>query len=84
MNTIGLPPVKTSFMEAAGFPYAWIAWLTELAQLFNTQQKTGTTAQRPTVAPYVGFMFYDTTIGKPVFARAQSPATWFDSNGNPA
>lgn len=40
---------------------------------------SGTTDQRPTTAP-VGFHFFDTTVGKPIWLKA-TPSTWVDATG---
>jgi hypothetical protein len=40
---------------------------------------SGATAARPTDAT-VGFLYFDTTLGKPVFLKTQ-PSTWVDSAG---
>lgn len=70
-------------MESGGFPIAWIQWLIALGNIVNNTQDTGTTAQRPNPAPYVGFYFYDTTLSKPIYAKTVSPATWADALNNP-
>jgi hypothetical protein len=44
-------------------------WLYQLVEAFNTVQRTGTTAERLYPAPYVGFQFFDTTLGKPIWAK---------------
>ena len=81
MNLIGPAPTKASFMDSGGHPVPWIDWLSQLAGLVNTAQGTGTTAQRPSRAPFVGFSFFDTTLNKPIWAKTQSPATWVDATG---
>lgn len=50
----------------------WSRWFTRLVILFNTLQATGTTAQRPNPAPFVGFRFFDTTLGYPVWWNGSS------------
>jgi hypothetical protein len=42
----------------------------------------GTTASRPTDAT-VGFTYYDTTLGKPVWLKT-APSTWVDATGTAA
>ena len=81
MNYVPLPPTKTSFVEDVGQAGTWKQWLGQLALLFNQSQLTGTTAQRPAVAPYVGFQMFDTTLGKPIWAKTVS--TWVDAAGAP-
>ncbi len=57
----------------------WTKWYYQLAAAFNAQQKTGTTAQRPSPAPFIGFMYFDTTLGKPIWAKGLT--LWVDSAG---
>lgn len=47
-----------------------------LGQLAST---SGTTAARPTDA-MVGFVYFDTTLGKPVYLKT-APSTWVDAAG---
>ena len=41
---------------------------------------SGSTAQRPTTNVYAGLMFFDTTLGKPVF-RNGANSGWVDATG---
>lgn len=41
----------------------------------------GTTANRPTIGLYPGQMFFDTTLGRPIW---RSAFNWVDSTGTPA
>ena len=83
MNLVGPAPTKASFLDELGHPVPWINWFSDLATILNTMQGTGTTAQRPARAPYVGFSYFDTTINKPIWAKTQTPATWVDATGAP-
>lgn len=47
--------------------------------LGNLASTAGTTAARPTDAK-VGFSYFDTTLGKPVWLKT-APSTWVDSAG---
>ena len=83
MNYITPPPARTPFMNAQGGPEgAWTQWISMLEQLFNKLQGTGTTAQRPNPSPFIGFMYYDTTINKPIWAKTVT--TWVYSDGTAA
>lgn len=57
----------------------WWRWISQLVQTFNSLMNTGTTAQRPNPAPFVGFMYFDTTLGKPVWAKTLT--SWVDATG---
>lgn len=47
----------------------WTKWFYQLVGAFNSITATGTTAQRPSPAPFTGFMYYDTTLNKPIWAK---------------
>lgn len=47
--------------------------------LANLAAASGTTAARPTDA-IVGFPYFDTTLGKPVYLKV-APSTWVDAAG---
>lgn len=49
--------------------FQWTRWFQQLTNAFNSITETGTTSQRPSPAPFVGFMFFDTTLGKPIWAK---------------
>jgi len=46
---------------------------------------SGTTAKRPVNTPqnfvYVGQMYFDTSLGKPVFVKSLNPTVWVDGAG---
>ena len=84
MNTIGAPPQKQPFTDEEGHATAWKQWFSELRQILNTAQATGTTLQRPAVAPWVGFPYFDTTLNRPIWAKTQTPATWVFADGSAA
>lgn len=55
-----------------------IRWLVQLVYAFNTLTDTGTTAQRPNPAPFIGFMYFDTTINKPIWAKTATQYVFSD------
>jgi hypothetical protein len=44
---------------------------------------SGTTTERPTSGVMVGMIYFDTTLGKPIWAKTVSGSTitWVDANG---
>lgn len=82
MNVISPPPIRVPFTDSNGLPGPWQAWISVLEQLFNELQGTGTTAQRPVPAPFIGYMYYDTTINKPIWAKTTT--TWVYADGTAA
>jgi hypothetical protein len=49
----------------------------------NMAKRSGPTSSRPTSPPYDGFMYYDTTLNKPVF-WSYTQNKWLDVKGNQA
>ena len=47
----------------------------------NISNPSGTTANRPTTGVYVGYQYFDTTLGKPIFVKTTSPIVWVDAVG---
>ncbi len=79
MNYLSAPPLRRAFTDSNGRPAEWTDFFTELERLFNDLQRTGTTAQRPVPAPFIGFMHFDATLGKPIWANTST--TWVDATG---
>lgn len=79
MNYLSAPPLRRAFTDSEGRPAEWTDFFTELERLFNDLQRTGTTAQRPVPAPFIGYMHFDTTLGIPIWADTST--TWVDATG---
>lgn len=79
MNYLPAPPIRRAFTDENGRPVEWTKFFVALESLINDLQRTGTTAQRPTPAPFIGFMHFDTTLGQPIWA--DSYTTWVDATG---
>lgn len=58
---------------------AWQKWFSDLLIAVNEGQATGTTAERPDPPPFIGFMFFDTTLGYPIWAKTTTE--WVDAVG---
>lgn len=84
MNYLSRPPIRSSFTDEEGHPEQWVRFFTQLEELFNQLQQTGTTAQRPNPAPFVGFMYFDTTVNRPIWAKTLSPMAWVYADGSAA
>ena len=56
----------------------WKRWFNRLVVAFNNLTATGTTAQRPNPAPFVGFMYFDTTLSRPIWAKTSSQSVFSD------
>lgn len=56
----------------------WQKWFWFLVGSVNLLTATGTTAERPNPAPFVGFMYFDTTINKPIWAKTLTQYVYAD------
>lgn len=82
MNYVSRPPIRIPFTDQDGLPVEWTNFITELVRLFNQLQQTGATSARPNPAPFIGFMFFDTTVGRPIWAKTST--TWVYADGSAA
>lgn len=93
MNLLSNPPMREPLAaieegnqfgkyEIGDTPAVWRQWLSDLLKVVNDMQATGTTTQRPNPAPFIGFMYFDTTIGKPIWAVTGT--TWVKADGTAA
>lgn len=79
---IGPLPNDQAVQKDGRFERWWYAWLAQIrAAVFGLTQ-SGTTANRPTEGLWVGRMYFDTTLGLPVWVQAASnPAVWVKADG---
>lgn len=62
-------PTAEPFMRNGENSSVWQRWFTFFVNTFNTFAVSGPTADRPNPAPYVGFEYFDTTLGQPIWAK---------------
>lgn len=67
--------------QTARITRAWASWATKVTIVADGLTQAGTTADRPTENLWVGRMYFDTTLGKPIWYK--SPG-WVDSGGSAA
>jgi len=56
----------------------WVTWFTTAQRILTGVSLSGTTANRPIKFLYTGRMFFDTTLGKPIWYKT---AGWVDATG---
>ena len=68
---------------------AWVQWFQQASLIMQGLQMTGATASRPSKALYQGRMFFDTTLGYPVWFKSQAvgtngtlTSTWVNASGS--
>jgi hypothetical protein len=82
----GLPqPPFAARDEIYRFNPQWAGWFSIAQNILQAVSSSGTTATRPTKGLYIGQMYYDTTLGLPVWVHAISPAIiWHNAAGGVA
>jgi predicted small integral membrane protein len=77
-------PLQTPLVipSTGQLPKEWMSWFQQVSNAINGLYQYGTTAQRPTSNVYVGQMYFDTTLGYPVFVKTlASPIVWVNGAG---
>jgi len=60
----------------------WFSWFSAVYTLILLPQgNNGTTANRPTTNLWIGQMYLDTTLGKPIWILSLNPTVWIDATG---
>ena len=62
-------------------PQSWMQWIGKIRLYAGSLSESGTTAGRPTANLWVGRMYFDTTLGQPIWLKTVSPADWVDATG---
>ena len=77
------PPFSAKITENDGsLSRPWTEWFTKLWGI--QQDASGTTANRPVTNLFVGRMYFDVTLGKPIWLKSVTPTVWVDSTGAPS
>lgn len=84
MAIIGPPPNAALQNPDGRISIGWANFFSTAGQLLAAMSQSGTTAQRPTAFLFVGRVFFDTTLGYPVWLRSIGPVVWVDATGAPA
>jgi hypothetical protein len=60
----------------------WASWMSLANRAIQSVRQSGATANRPTSNLWIGRTFFDTTLNKPIWVKAVSPAVvWVDATG---
>ena len=81
MTTLAQLPPDPAVDKAGRFATPMRVWLQGLWRLSTALGDTGTTAARTTVNLYVGRMYFDSTLGRPVWIKSLNPTVWVDATG---
>ena len=67
--------------ENGNITQPWMAWVQRVNDISVMGQRSGTTANRPVSTLWIGMVYFDTTLGKPVWLRSNNPNVWVDGVG---
>ena len=81
MSLIGALPRPEIVDKVGKLLSPWMAWFSLAQGILQAQGQTGTTAARPVNGLYVGYQYFDTTLGYPVWVKTVSPAVWVRYDG---
>jgi hypothetical protein len=60
---------------------AWNAWFSKLYNVAKPLGGSDVTANRPTEGLFVGYPFFDTTLGIPIWVQSLNPTVWVNATG---
>lgn len=79
----GALPVNENMM--ATWTKVWANWFSSATHILNAVSTSGVTADRPTMNVYVGQMYFDTTLGLPIWAKTLGASiAWVKADGTAA
>lgn len=80
---INTPPLTNPLQvngTSAVWTKPWGNWLTQVWQVVFASAQSGTTANRPTTNLWPGRVYFDTTLGYPIWVNAAGTG-WVDATG---
>ena len=77
------PPLQSRMTDITTgyFTREWSTWFSKIQNVLKTVNAHGTTAQRPTTGLYIGMMYFDDTLGFPVWLQSVGPDVWVRYDG---
>lgn len=80
-SPLGGLPRPPLFSTLGDFVATWAGWFTVAQRILFATSSSGTSAQRPN-ASYIGQIYFDTTLTKPIWAKTLGASTmWVDATG---
>jgi hypothetical protein len=83
---MSLSPLPTSELisQKDKLSQSYRDWFQSIQTWLGPQYRVGVTGGRPTTGLYIGLMYFDTTLGFPVFLKTiGSPNVWVNASGAP-
>ena len=74
-----IPPIRRPIDNP--LERSWVEFFEKIGLFAGTLDESGTTANRPTTKLWVGRMYFDTTLGYPIWIKSLGPTVWVDAAG---
>jgi len=78
------PPLHENMVVQGVMTPVWRNWFNVLWMATHGLDEAGTTANRPVKGLYEGKMYFDTTLGKPIWLKSVRPTVWVLADGTAA
>jgi len=72
-------PYRDTTMQGNSLPASWMEWIGKIRLYAGSLSESGTS--RPSSNLWVGRMFFDTSLGHPIWCKTVSPVVWVDATG---
>lgn len=78
-----LPDNAPTITDGGFLTVPWLKWVSWAHETLAAARQSGVTADRPTKLLWTGRVYYDATLGYPVWVHngASSPAVWHNAAG---
>ena len=74
-------PSNTPVMDGAETNRQWMQWFDRIHAIASATEQSGPTGSRPTKRLWIGRMYFDTTLGYPVWVKSVGPVVWVNASG---
>lgn len=78
---LGTPPYSEDVSQFGKMSMPWTEFMANVHRLLSGLIQSGTTAERPTINLYTGRMYFDETLGLPIWYDG---AAWVKADGTAA
>ncbi len=74
-------PATTPILVNGVMNQTWLNWMNLAHGSVVSVRQSGTTANRPVDGLWIGRVYFDETLGLPVWVKSVNPSVWVDATG---
>jgi len=74
-------PATTPILVNGAMNQTYLNWFNLAHGSVVAVRQSGTTANRPAVGLWIGRVYFDETLGLPVWVKSVNPSVWVDATG---